>query len=453
MSDNEANSAAEDSFISHLVELRDRLLRSLIAVAVVLGILCIYPGPGEIYDILAAPLTSAAVRISAAHAFPAGRRTAAQFCLAANVTPVAAQRRPWKTYLVPAAAAALVAFATLIFINLPADSSPPIGKKDPVDPANWDHGVPLEIALLPAPGPVDASARNGSAQTTGTASGQLAGQVAARDRALATTGEEFLRKVNERLNQTPVPPPNALPQLNPRDSVPVATHPVLPLPVHAGRASLSWITHAVRTEGKLPAANAIRLEEVLNHFNLRPVGGAGISQGVSIATESLACPWKPSATLLLLSIRGATDAAHDVTASFHADPAAVSLYRLLGFAPVAGISPGPLPSRLPAKAITTIAIEIEPAAFSGPLGSIEWSIDGKPAAAIPVARHSEMEPSDDARFAALVCAYAQWLAHDQPLLIDAALVSALTRESTTSSLAPDRRGFAPLVDQSHVLKP
>ena len=51
--------APEDSFISHLVELRDRLLRSLIAIAVVLGILCIYPGPGEIYDILAAPLTRA----------------------------------------------------------------------------------------------------------------------------------------------------------------------------------------------------------------------------------------------------------------------------------------------------------------------------------------------------------------------------------------------------------
>jgi hypothetical protein len=49
--------APEESFISHLVELRDRLMRSLIAIAVVLGVLCIYPGPGEIYDILAAPLT------------------------------------------------------------------------------------------------------------------------------------------------------------------------------------------------------------------------------------------------------------------------------------------------------------------------------------------------------------------------------------------------------------
>ncbi|MBK7648575.1 MAG: twin-arginine translocase subunit TatC [Betaproteobacteria bacterium] len=49
----------EDSFISHLIELRDRLLRSLIAIVVVLGILCLYPGPGVIYDILAAPLTRA----------------------------------------------------------------------------------------------------------------------------------------------------------------------------------------------------------------------------------------------------------------------------------------------------------------------------------------------------------------------------------------------------------
>ena len=47
----------EDTFISHLIELRDRLLRSLVAVGIVFGLLCIYPGPGAIYDILALPLT------------------------------------------------------------------------------------------------------------------------------------------------------------------------------------------------------------------------------------------------------------------------------------------------------------------------------------------------------------------------------------------------------------
>ena len=52
-------SQQEESFISHLVELRDRLLRCLIAIGVVFGVLCLYPGPGEIYDLLALPLTQA----------------------------------------------------------------------------------------------------------------------------------------------------------------------------------------------------------------------------------------------------------------------------------------------------------------------------------------------------------------------------------------------------------
>lgn len=50
---------SEDSFISHLIELRTRLLRSLIVIAVVFGALCFYPGPGVIYDLLALPLTQA----------------------------------------------------------------------------------------------------------------------------------------------------------------------------------------------------------------------------------------------------------------------------------------------------------------------------------------------------------------------------------------------------------
>ncbi len=49
----------EESFISHLVELRNRLMWSMGAVFVALIALCIYPGPGDIYDILAAPLTKA----------------------------------------------------------------------------------------------------------------------------------------------------------------------------------------------------------------------------------------------------------------------------------------------------------------------------------------------------------------------------------------------------------
>jgi sec-independent protein translocase protein TatC len=52
-------STEQDTFISHLVELRDRLLRALIAIAVAFVVLFLYPGSGPIYDFLAAPLMQA----------------------------------------------------------------------------------------------------------------------------------------------------------------------------------------------------------------------------------------------------------------------------------------------------------------------------------------------------------------------------------------------------------
>ncbi len=48
----------EQPFVQHLVELRDRLIRALLAVAGVMIVLSLYPGPGALYDIMAAPLVS-----------------------------------------------------------------------------------------------------------------------------------------------------------------------------------------------------------------------------------------------------------------------------------------------------------------------------------------------------------------------------------------------------------
>ncbi|MBI4756481.1 MAG: twin-arginine translocase subunit TatC [Betaproteobacteria bacterium] len=47
----------QETFISHLVELRDRLLRAVIAVVVVT--VCLIPWAGDIYDVLALPLMNA----------------------------------------------------------------------------------------------------------------------------------------------------------------------------------------------------------------------------------------------------------------------------------------------------------------------------------------------------------------------------------------------------------
>jgi sec-independent protein translocase protein TatC len=48
----------EAPFVSHLIELRDRLIRSVIAIAVAFAVLAIWPGPSGLYDLLAAPLVA-----------------------------------------------------------------------------------------------------------------------------------------------------------------------------------------------------------------------------------------------------------------------------------------------------------------------------------------------------------------------------------------------------------
>ena len=48
----------EQPFVQHLMELRDRMVKALIAVGIVAGVLFFYPGPGALYDLLAAPLVA-----------------------------------------------------------------------------------------------------------------------------------------------------------------------------------------------------------------------------------------------------------------------------------------------------------------------------------------------------------------------------------------------------------
>ena len=49
---------SEAPFVSHLIELRDRLIRAFIAVAVAFLVLAVWPGPAALYDLLAAPLVA-----------------------------------------------------------------------------------------------------------------------------------------------------------------------------------------------------------------------------------------------------------------------------------------------------------------------------------------------------------------------------------------------------------
>lgn len=49
---------SEQPFVQHLMELRDRLVKALLAVGVAAALLFFFPGPGALYDLLAAPLVA-----------------------------------------------------------------------------------------------------------------------------------------------------------------------------------------------------------------------------------------------------------------------------------------------------------------------------------------------------------------------------------------------------------
>jgi sec-independent protein translocase protein TatC len=48
----------EAPFVSHLIELRDRLVRAFSAVGVAFAVLALWPGPGALFDLLAGPLVA-----------------------------------------------------------------------------------------------------------------------------------------------------------------------------------------------------------------------------------------------------------------------------------------------------------------------------------------------------------------------------------------------------------
>jgi hypothetical protein len=226
-------------------------------------------------------------------------------------------------------------------------------------------------------------------------------------------------------------------------------HPTLDLPTLPGKKNLSSLAQRVRGASQDPPRDAVRIEEILNSFPLRLHGMTAIARspasnwhpdkrddGISshlatLSTEMISCPWNPSATLLLVSTRinGPKDCGLKIT--FHLNVENVIRYRLLGFNPEQDKTTTDFPTQLPAGAYSTLAIEIESSKPASELGSLRWSIDGVASPPISLIHKADAEPSDDARFATLVCAYAMWLAGDYAGGIDREILSALVRENTS----------------------
>lgn len=313
--------------------------------------------------------------------------------------------QPW---LIPAAAAAVLILATFILTRMPADQpEPATAKKSPTAPA----ATPIAQPPPPPPAPVLPAVPN-------------PGFIAAAD------------------------------------------FPSLDLPVQPGKPNLTAIRRPIGDEGHLPLHEAVRLEEILNSFPLKLNGTTAIARsaanawhpdnretGISphvatLSTETISCPWKPSSILLLISIRANDKSDCALKIAFHPDPTNVVRYRILGFTPGPGRTTDYPRTKLPAGAYSSLAVEIDPSNPGTHLGSLVWSANDTPAPPISVLHKPDAEPSDDARFATVVCSFAQWLAGEQSGSIDPQILAALARETATATLPTDRAEFLKLIEKA-----
>lgn len=218
------------------------------------------------------------------------------------------------------------------------------------------------------------------------------------------------------------------------------------IPLRAGEKSLSLVANSIRNDGRLPDHGDVRIEELLNAFPLAAKDAVAISNGCSIGTEIVQCPWKPSASLLLVHIRGDREADHEMKVEFRKKGKVVTDFEMLGHR--SGTSSGGAAVAEVMKKGEEIFAAILVSATGDDLGLLAWSVDGEEAPPILLERDNSEEASSDARFAALVCSFGLWLREEKRESIDEEVILGQAREVAADTTVPDRYDFLELVDQA-----
>lgn len=221
---------------------------------------------------------------------------------------------------------------------------------------------------------------------------------------------------------------------------------VIRLPLKASGKSLSQVTDAIRGENRLPSRDEVRIPEMLNAFPLKTKGSVALWDGCKLGAEILPSPWKPSGSLVVVEIQGAKESARSLSVEYRAEDGVVIAHRLIGYPTAVAAGDANPVSRMEANSRTLLVIEVESRDLR--LGSLHWSVGGKEAPPLPLVRNPEREPSDDACFASLICAFGLWLRNEGGGIIDEPLLLGLAREVAAGSLVADRYDFLALIDEA-----
>ena len=149
--------------------------------------------------------------------------------------------------------------------------------------------------------------------------------------------------------------------------VPVASRPVSTFPLQVGTTSYKEVQRQIAS-GVRPAREAVRIEEMINHFSYDYPSPEGDS-AFTITIDAAICPWEPAHQLVRIGVRGREHPPGDVIASDAAievqfERARIASYRLIGYERRGDVaaerSDGP--AHLAAGHTTTALYEVTPAA-------------------------------------------------------------------------------------------
>lgn len=221
---------------------------------------------------------------------------------------------------------------------------------------------------------------------------------------------------------------------------------VVRMPLKDSGKSLAHLKEAIRTERRIPAMAEVRIPEMLNAFSLNATESVALWDGCELGVEILPSPWKPSGSLVFVEIQGAKDGARDLAFEYRAEKGTVIAHRVIGYSAAPSEGETETISGMDANSRMTLVIEAESSNLR--LGSLHWSVNGKAAPPLPLVRDPGREPSDDARFASLVCAFGLKLRGEGGGMIDDALVLGLARKVASGSPVADRYDFLTLIEES-----
>jgi hypothetical protein len=308
--------------------------------------------------------------------------------------------RPWFTVI---GAAAAVVLAVTLASRLSGPSKPGEG----------GAGGPLELALLPMPGPPgpagDAAAPGGGGSSTTAVRG-------VQREELQKAPGDFLDKVSRQLGGNTLPDPARLPALKPLP--PLAASGEIGLPVIIGHASYGWVRGWIRDRAALPPKDAVRLEELVNTFPLERQDGEGIAPRI----DSAPSPWNPGSVLVAATLRGREgEEAGDTVVSWSFEAAEGVRVRMIASP---GSDAGKLPDRLPAGRAATVLLEVVPAAGSDRLGVLKWEVDGEFTGRVVELPAGGISPG--MRQLGLMAAFGMWLRGEG---VDAAALEEILRQA------------------------